>query len=131
MYTLVQERRQLKDLLLQILFMGLAFLITEKFVDYLVEEKQLFSESFTLESIIFLTTWFSLDLVICSILKHRSCLQSLFSVGIAKISLPSLAVSWVVAEILFKFYSFGLELLSMLGLWFVLDFAVNKVVRKS
>lgn len=131
MYTLLRERRQLKDLLLQVLFVGLAFFITERFVDYLVEEKRLFPESFTLESAIFLTSWFGLDLIVCSILKYRSCLQSLFSQGIAKISLPSLAVSWVVAEVFFKFHSFLLECLSMLGLWVLLDFIANKLVRKS
>lgn len=131
MYTLLQERRRLKDLLLQFLLLGLAFFITEKFVDYLVEEKQLFPESFTLESAIFLTNWFVLDLVVCSILRYQSCLQSLFSQGIAKISLPSLAVAWVVAEVFFKFHSFALELLSMLGLWFLLDFAANRLIRKS
>lgn len=131
MYTLLRDRHQLKDLLLQVLFLGLAFFITEKFVDYLVEEKQFFPESFTLESAIFLASWFALDLIVSSVLKYRSCLQSLFSLEIAKISLPSLTISWVVAEIFFKFHSFTLELLSMLGLWFVLDFAANKVVRKS
>lgn len=130
MYTLLRERRQSKDLLLQVLFLGLAFFITEKFVDYLVEEKRLFPESFTLESAIFLTMWLGLDLVVCSILKYRSCLKSLLSQGIAKISLPSLAVSWVIAEMFFKFHSFVIECLSMLGLWFLLDLTASKLARK-
>ena len=131
MYTLIQERQHLKkELFLQVLFLTMAFLLTEKFVDYLVEEKRIFPESFTLESIIFMGSWFGLDLIVCSIFRLRSILQSLARKRIAQVALPSLGLSWIIAEVYFKFYNFGLEFVSMLGLWFVLDFVSNKLIGK-
>lgn len=131
MYTLIQEHRQSKWVLLQFLFLGSAFLITEKFVEYLVDEKQLFPESFILESSIFLTIWLSLDTIFCAISRDKSCLKSLFNKTIAKFSLISLALSLLIAEIFFKFHSFLLEYSSMLVLWFLLDFLISKLTNKK
>lgn len=132
MYTLVHERWHLKkELLLQVLFLAVAFLLTERFVDYLVEERRIFPESFTLESLVFMGSWFTLDLVVCSIFRLKSIPRSFAQKRIAQVTLPSLGVSWVVAESYFKFYSFGLECISMLGLWFVLDFVSNKLIGRS
>ena len=47
MYTLIQERQHLKkELFLQVLFLTVAFLLTEKFVDYLVKDKENISREF-------------------------------------------------------------------------------------
>jgi hypothetical protein len=131
MYSLLRERNQFKDLALQSLLLGISSFITEKFVEILVEEKEIFPESFVLESIIFLTIWFSLDLFVCTILKAKSFLQSFTNQGVARRCLTTLAISWIVAAVFFKFYSFVLELSMMLGLWILLDFLSSKVGRKT
>jgi hypothetical protein len=131
MYSLLRERNQFKNLALQSLLIGTAGFTTEKIVEVLVEEKQIFPESFALESIIFLTIWFGLDLFASSILRSRSFLQSFTNQVVARHCLTSLAVSWIVAAVFFKFYSFVLELSMMLGLWLLLDFLSSKVGRKT
>ena len=131
MYSLLRERNQFKELALQALMVGISGFTTEKFVESLVEEKNLFPESFALESIIFLTIWFGLDLFICSILKSKSFLQSFANQGVAKHCLITLSITWVIAALFFRFYSFILESSAMLGLWFLLDFLSNKVKWKT
>lgn len=131
MYSLLRERNQFKDLALQSLLLGFSGFITEKFVEILVEEKGILPESFALESIIFLTIWFGLDLFACSILRSRSLLQSFTNQVVARHCLTTLAISWIVAAVFFKFYSFVVELSMMLGLWLLLDFLSSKVGRKT
>ncbi len=131
MYTLLQERNRIKDLGQQILLLGIAGFTTEKFVEILIKEKSIFPESFALESIVFLTIWFSLDLFLCSILKSRSFLKSFTNRVVAGRCLMTLAIAWGFAAIFFKFHSFVLEFSAMLGLWFFLDFLGSKANRRS
>ncbi|BAZ22857.1 hypothetical protein NIES4073_37450 [Kalymmatonema gypsitolerans NIES-4073] len=131
MYTLLRERHRAKDLFLQVFLLVVAFFSTEVFVENLVERLHLFPESFTLESLIFVGIWLVLDFIACSVIGNRSILGSFFRQGIAQVSLSSFLVSLVIAELFFKFYNFGLELLAMLGVWSVLDFASQKLIRKS
>lgn len=42
---------------------------------------------------------------------------------------PALAIAWVIAELFYKFHSFSLEFAAFLATWFVLDAAVQKIVR--
>ncbi len=130
MYSLLQERNQFKYLVLQVLLLGISGFVTEKFVEILVEEKHLFPESFALESIIFLTIWFGLDWAACSILGFKSFLQSFMDRRIAKRGLTTLAIAWLIAALLFRFYSFVVEFSAMLTLWLILDFLGSKVSRK-
>jgi hypothetical protein len=131
MYSLLRERNQFKNLALQSLLIGTAGFTTEKIVEVLVEEKQIFPESFALESIIFLAIWFGLDLFVCSILRSRSFLQSFTNQVVVRQCLASLAISWLIAAVFFRFYSFVLELSMMLGLWLLLDFVSSKIAGKS
>ncbi len=131
MYSLIQERNQPKYLVLQILLLGISGLITEKFVEILVEEKHLLPEGFALESIIFLTIWFGLDWCACSILKFRSFLQSFAHRTVPKQSLITLAIAWLIAALFFKFYSFLLEFSAMIVLWVMFDFLAGKIQRKN
>lgn len=131
MYTLLQERNRFKDLSQQIFLLGIAGFTTEKFVEILIEEKSIFPENFALESIVFLTIWFGLDLLFCSILKSRSFLKSFTNRVVARRCLMTLAIAWGFAAIFFKFYGFILEFSAMLGLWFLLDFLVSKVNGRS
>jgi hypothetical protein len=131
MYSLLQERNQIKALSLQALLIGISSFSTEGFVEFLVKEKRIFPESFVLESIIFLTVWFGLDLFISSILRSKSLLQSFTNQTVAKHCLTTLAVAWIIAAVFFKFYSFILEFSAMLVLWFLLDFLSRKVSRKT
>lgn len=131
MYTLLRERHQTKDLFLQVFLLVTAFFSTKVFVEYLVERLHLFPESFTLESLVFVGIWLGLDFIACSVIRNRSILRSFVRQGIAQVSLSSFLVSLVIAELFFKFYNFGLELLAMLAVWSVLDFASQKLIRKS
>lgn len=131
MYTLLRERYRLKELLLQVFLLVIAFASTEVFVEYLVEHLQLFPESFLLESWIFTGIWLGLDSVACLMLGGRSVLRSFIRQGIAQVSLFSLVVSLFIAELFFKFYNFGLELLAMLAVWFILDFFGQKLTHTS
>ena len=42
---------------------------------------------------------------------------------------PALVVSWVIAEMLYKFHSFTLETAAFLATWFVVDGAISTVRR--
>jgi len=42
--------------------------------------------------------------------------------------LPAFAVSWVIAELFFKFHSFTLECAAFLATWYALDALTQKVV---
>ena len=130
MYSLLKERRQLQDLSLQALLIGISGFATEMFVETLVDSYHLFPESFALESLIFLTAWFSLDLLACSALRSHSFLQSLMNLKMAKRCLTTLAIAWITAIIFFKFHSFVLEFAAMLALWSLLDFGLGKLSRK-
>jgi hypothetical protein len=129
MYSLLQERNQLKYLVLQLLLIGISGVITEKLVEILVEEKHLFPESFALESVVFLAIWFCLDWLVCSILRLRSFLQSFANRTISRQILITLAIAWLVASLFFRFYSFMLEFAAMLMLWWVLDFLSSRMSR--
>lgn len=131
MYTLLQERNRIKDLTQQVFLLGIAGFTTEKFVEILIEEKSIFPESFALESIVFMTIWFGLDLFVCSILKSRSFLKSFTNRVVAGRCLTTLLIAWGFAAIFFKFHSFVLEFSAMMGLWFLLDFLGSKVNRRS
>jgi hypothetical protein len=48
--------------------------------------------------------------------------------GLLYLELPPLAVSLIVAELLFKFGSFTLEAVAFLGLWYVLSAAYVKAL---
>jgi hypothetical protein len=43
--------------------------------------------------------------------------------------LPALALSWVLAELLYKFHSFSLETAAFLATWFVLDALIQRLRR--
>jgi hypothetical protein len=131
MYTLLQERNRIKDLTQQVFLLGIAGLTTEKLVEILIKEKNIFPESFALESIIFLTIWLGLDLFLCSIFKSRSFLKSFTNRVVAGRCLTTLAIAWGFAAIFFKFYSFVLEFSAMLGLWFLLDFLGSKANKRN
>jgi hypothetical protein len=47
----------------------------------------------------------------------------------ARLQLPSLAITIVVAETFYKFHSFTLEFLVALATWTVVDLALNVVAR--
>jgi hypothetical protein len=47
----------------------------------------------------------------------------------ARLQLPSLAITVVVAETFYKFHSFTLEFLVALATWTVVDLALNVVAR--
>lgn len=42
---------------------------------------------------------------------------------------PALAISIVIAELLFKFHSFTLECLAFLATWFVIAWVLSRVAR--
>jgi hypothetical protein len=44
--------------------------------------------------------------------------------------LPALGLSWIIAEIFYKFGSFTLETLAFLGTWYVTGFIVNRLWSK-
>ena len=131
MYTLLQERNRVKDLAQQGFLLVIAGFTTEIFVEILVKEKNIFPESFALESLVFLVIWLGLDLLLCSILKSRSFLKSFSDRVIARRGLTTLAIAWGFAAIFFKFHSFILEFSAMLGLWFLLDFLASRVSRRT
>jgi hypothetical protein len=130
MYSLLRERIDFKNCTLQSLLLGSSVLLTEAFVRILVEERRIFPESFALESILFLAIWFGLDFFTCSILGSKSILQSFTNQAIAGRCLTTLAISWTLAIVFFRVYSFAFELLMMLGLWLLLDYFSNKAGRK-
>jgi hypothetical protein len=43
--------------------------------------------------------------------------------------LPSLAFAWLIAELFYKFHSFTLECAAFLATWFVIDAALQGLVR--
>lgn len=43
---------------------------------------------------------------------------------------PALGASWLIAELLYKFGSFSLELLAFLATWFVIDAVLHLVVPR-
>lgn len=45
--------------------------------------------------------------------------------------LPSLAAAWLIAETLYKFRSFTLECAAFLATWFVIDFAIQGMLRAA
>ena len=130
MYTLLQERNRVKDLAQQGVLLVIAGFTTEIFVEILIKEKNIFPESFALESLVFLTIWVALDLLLCSILRSKSFLKSFTDLVVARRGLTTLAIAWGIAAIFFKFHSFLLEFSSMLALWFLLDFLVSQVDRR-
>ena len=42
---------------------------------------------------------------------------------------PALVVSWVIAELFYKFHSFTLEMAAFLATWFVVDGFISTVKR--
>lgn len=127
MYSLLQERNRIRDLAQQVCLLGIAGFTTEKIIDILITEKNIFPESFALESLVFLTIWVGLDLFLCSIVQSRSFLKSFMNQVVAGRCLTSLAIAWGLAAIFFKFHSFLLECSAMLGLWFLLDSLASQV----
>ncbi len=121
MYSLLQERNRMRDLAQQVCLLGIAGFTTEKTVEVLITEKNVFPESFALESVVFLTIWVGLDLFLCSVLHSRSFLKSFMDQVVARRCLTALAIAWGFSAIFFKFHSFLLEFSAMLGLWFLLD----------
>ena len=43
---------------------------------------------------------------------------------------PALAISWVIAELFYKFHSFTLECAAFLATWFVFDVAIQWLASK-
>ena len=130
MYSILRDRNRFRDIFQQGLLLVISSFITEKIVEFLVKEKNILPESFALESIVFLTTWFGLDLFVCSVLKSSFLLKSLGNRAVAKRCLITLSIAWVTAALFFRFYSFTLELSAMLVLWFLLDFLIDRVRQK-
>ena len=94
MYSLLQERNRMKDLVQQFFLLGIAGFTTEKFAEIFIQEKSLFPESYALESAVFLTIWVGLDVFLCSILRSRSFLKSFANQVVAGSSLTTLAIAW-------------------------------------
>ncbi len=132
MYTLMIERRQPLAFILQLFLLGLSFPITEKCVEYLVDERQLLPESFLIESALFLGIWLCLDAVSSIVLKMKSCFNYLLNNPLKRNSFVTLLLAWGFASLFFQFHSFILECCAMLVLWFALDFCSRSlpVTRK-
>jgi hypothetical protein len=43
--------------------------------------------------------------------------------------LPALTIAWLIAETFYKWKSFSLEMLGFLATWFVLDAAIQGLIR--
>jgi hypothetical protein len=53
-------------------------------------------------------------------------LSALSAKDLLRQQLPTLLVSLVIAELLYKFHSFTLECLAFLATWFVLDWVISR-----
>lgn len=57
-------------------------------------------------------------------------MQSLSWQRLGAEQLPAIALAWLMAELFYKFHSFTLECLAFLATWFVIDMAIQLVLRR-
>lgn len=43
--------------------------------------------------------------------------------------LPAIAIAWLMAEVFYKFHSFTLECLAFMATWFVIDMAIQTLLK--